>query len=77
MEIALVAATDDVTIDPSSIIAFFEKVPESMQSSMQLDAKAMRPLEIEAIGGAVLRSAHSHSIPVPAIEGLVIGLRNR
>ena len=76
-EIALVTGAEDVTIDPSSILAFFDRVPASMKSSMQLDDEAKRPLEIEAIGGAVLRSASTHAVPVPTIERLVSELRNR
>ena len=32
---------------------------------MQRDAEAGRPIEIDAIGGAVVRAAGRHGIPVP------------
>jgi 2-dehydropantoate 2-reductase len=76
IEMALVANAENVLVDPSSIVGFFDRVPESMQSSMQADHKAHRPLELEAIGGAVLRSADSHAIAVPAIARLVDLLRS-
>lgn len=76
IEMALVASAENVLVDPSSIVGFFDRVPESMQSSMQADHKAHRPLELEAIGGAVLRSADSHTIAVPAITRLVDLLRS-
>ena len=76
IEMALVARAENVSVDPSSIVGFFDRVPESMQSSMQADYMAHRPPELEAIGGAVLRSADSHAIAVPAIARLVDLLRS-
>lgn len=76
LEMALVARAENVLVDPSSIVGFFDRVPASMQSSMQVDDKARRPLELEAIGGAVLRSADSHAIAVPATARLVNLLRS-
>ncbi|MBQ5950643.1 MAG: 2-dehydropantoate 2-reductase [Lachnospiraceae bacterium] len=41
---------------------------EKATSSMMRDAKAHRPLEIEAFSGTVIRLAKKHGIPVPVTE---------
>ena len=76
-EVAQVARAEGADTDPSRVLAFFDQVPAAMQSSMQRDAAAGRPLEIEAIGGAVLRAASRHRVPVPVTERLVEELRAR
>jgi 2-dehydropantoate 2-reductase len=38
---------------------------------MQRDAEAGRALELDAIGGAVLRAAKRHGIPAPTTARLV------
>lgn len=42
---------------------------------MQRDAEAGRPLELDAIGGALLRAADRHGVPVPVATRLVGELR--
>jgi 2-dehydropantoate 2-reductase len=44
---------------------------------MQRDAEAGRTLELDAIGGAVLRSAEHHGVPVPITARLVADLEAR
>jgi 2-dehydropantoate 2-reductase len=48
-----------------------------MKSSMQRDAEANRPTELDAIGGAVLRAARRHGIDTPVTTRLVDELRSR
>jgi 2-dehydropantoate 2-reductase len=74
-EVAKVARADGVAIDVDKVLALFDAIPETMQSSMQRDAQAGRPLEIEAIGGAVVRSANAHSISLAIVPELVDQLR--
>ena len=76
-EVAQVALADDVRIDIAKVHALFDAIPKTMQSSMQRDAQAGRPLEIEAIGGAVVRAANAHSIDVTTIARLVTELHGR
>lgn len=38
---------------------------------MQRDAEAGRPLELDAIGGALLCAADRHGVPVPVTDRLV------
>ncbi|MDQ1485141.1 MAG: 2-dehydropantoate 2-reductase [Actinomycetota bacterium] len=75
-EVAAVAAAEGAVQDEQAVLAYFDSVPASMQSSMQRDWAAGRPTEIEAIGGAVLRSAARHGVAVPVTSGLVDDLRN-
>jgi 2-dehydropantoate 2-reductase len=44
---------------------------------MLRDAEAGRPLELDAIGGAVLRAAALHGVPVPTITMLVLEISAR
>ena len=48
-----------------------------MRSSMQKDAAAGRPIELDAIGGAVLRGAERAGVEAPVTARLVAELRAR
>lgn len=76
-EVAAVARAEGAATDPGRVLTFFDQVPAGMQSSMQRDAAAGRPTELDAIGGAVVRRAALHGIPVPVTAGLVDRLRGR
>lgn len=62
----------DVT---ESALRFYDSFPPEARSSMQRDATAGRPLELDAIGGAVLRAAEVHDLPAPLTSRLVAALR--
>jgi 2-dehydropantoate 2-reductase len=64
-------------LSADAAVEFFDSVPATMQSSMQHDAAAGRAIEIEAIGGAVLRAAARTGIPAPTTEKLVEELHTR
>jgi 2-dehydropantoate 2-reductase len=55
----------------------FDAAPEAMQSSMQRDQAAGLPLELDAIGGAVLEHAARAGVSVPVTTRLVEELRER
>lgn len=74
-EIAAVAAREHVSLSPENAVAFFDRVSPEMRSSMQKDAQAGRPLEIEAIGGAILRRAQQYDMAVPVTAYYVEQLR--
>jgi 2-dehydropantoate 2-reductase len=57
--------------DPAQALARYDAFPPSMKSSMQRDAEAGRPLELDAIGGALLRAAERHGIPAPVTARVV------
>lgn len=78
-EVAAVARAEGASADEQGVLQFFDGVPEGMQSSMQRDASAGRPMELDAIGGAVVRTAARHGIQVPVTARLVdeLGARHR
>ncbi|MER7482345.1 2-dehydropantoate 2-reductase [Streptomyces sp. NPDC126510] len=57
--------------DPARALARYDAFPPSMKSSMQRDAEAGRRLELDAIGGALLRAAERHGIPAPVAARVV------
>ncbi|MEU1033715.1 2-dehydropantoate 2-reductase [Streptomyces mirabilis] len=80
---ALVAETAAVSracggpADPAVALARYDAFPPDTKSSMQRDAEAGRPLELDAIGGALLRAADRHGVAVPVARGLVRELERR
>jgi 2-dehydropantoate 2-reductase len=76
-EVAAVAAAEGAAIDPAAIVRLLDSVPETFESSMQRDQAAGRPLEIDAIGGAVVRRAALAGIDVPVTARIVEELRIR
>ncbi|MEU9442558.1 2-dehydropantoate 2-reductase [Streptomyces sp. NPDC048304] len=61
--------------DPAQAMARYDAFPPGAKSSMQRDAEAGRPLELDAIGGALLRAAGRHGVAVPVTARLVGELR--
>ncbi|NBE56878.1 ketopantoate reductase family protein [Streptomyces boluensis] len=70
-EFAEVSAAQGAPLDVPALLTFIDKVPAETRSSMQRDAAAGRPLELDAIGGALLRAAARHGVEVPRTAGLV------
>jgi 2-dehydropantoate 2-reductase len=76
-EIAAVATAEGASVDAAATVAALDAVPGSMTSSMQRDAAARRPIELEAIGGSIIRAAARNGIPTPVTARLVDELRAR
>jgi 2-dehydropantoate 2-reductase len=76
-EAAQAALAEGVTLDPEATVQRLQELPASMKSSMLKDAEAGSPLEVDAIGGAVLRAAERAGIDVPVTARLVGELRAR
>lgn len=57
--------------DAAGALARYDAFPPGTKSSMQRDAEAGRPLELDAIGGALLRAAERQDIAVPVTARLV------
>jgi 2-dehydropantoate 2-reductase len=74
-EVTAVANAEGVPIEAGKVLAQFDGVPETMQSSMQRDAAAGQETEIEAIGGAVVRAGEKSNIDLATIDRLVTLLR--
>ncbi|KAA6223451.1 2-dehydropantoate 2-reductase [Streptomyces albofaciens JCM 4342] len=73
-ETAAVSDACGAPTDPAKTLALYDAFPAESKSSMQRDAEAGRPLELDAIGGAVLRAAGRHGVPVPVMSRLVAEL---
>ncbi|MET9082285.1 2-dehydropantoate 2-reductase [Streptomyces sp. NPDC004237] len=74
-ETAAVSRACGAPVDPAQALARYDAFPPAMKSSMQRDAEAGRPLELDAIGGALLRAADRHGVPVPVTARIVRELR--
>ena len=76
-EIVAAATADGVELDEAAVVAMLGKVPDAMRSSMQKDAAAGRPIELDAIGGTILRAADRAGTGAPVTARLVADLRER
>jgi 2-dehydropantoate 2-reductase len=69
-ETAAVANAAGVPVDVRAIKAEIADVDDDFMSSMARDRAAGRPLELDAIAGAVQRAGARHGIPTPTIDRL-------
>jgi 2-dehydropantoate 2-reductase len=76
-EVAAVARAEGASLDTEAVLRLLDSAPDGMQSSMQRDQAAGLPLELDAIGGAVLEHAARAGIAVPVTTRLVEELRER
>jgi 2-dehydropantoate 2-reductase len=76
-EIAAAARANGVDLDEAATLAILERVPDAMRSSMQKDAAAGRPIELDAIGGSILRAAERGGTQAPVTARLVADLKAR
>jgi 2-dehydropantoate 2-reductase len=76
-EVAAVAKAEGASPEPEAAVRMLDAAPESFETSMQRDQAAGRPIELDAIGGAVLRHAAAAGVPVPVTARLVEELRER
>lgn len=76
-ETLTVARAEGAGVDEDAVRRLAATAPDDMRSSMQKDVAAGRVPELDAIGGAILRAAERHGIPVPATEELVRGTARR
>lgn len=73
-EAAAVSSACGAPADAAKALALYDAFPAGSKSSMQRDAEAGRPLELDAIGGALLRAAERHGVPVPMAVRLMTEL---
>ncbi|MGY1741199.1 MULTISPECIES: ketopantoate reductase family protein [unclassified Blastococcus] len=76
-EVAAVAGADGAGTDPEATLGALRALPADTRSSMERDAAAGNPTELEAIGGAVLRVAERRGVAVPETARVVADLRAR
>jgi 2-dehydropantoate 2-reductase len=70
-EACAVAKASGAEVDMATVQAVIENMPAGMRSSMQKDLAAKRELELDAIGGAIVRGGKRHGIDVPTITELI------
>jgi 2-dehydropantoate 2-reductase len=70
-ETSALGRANGAAADPDAMLAFFDSFLPEAKSSMQRDAEAGRPLELDAIGNALLREAQRRGIEVPLATRLV------
>ena len=63
--------------DATAVLRRYDDFPATTKSSMLRDAEAGRPLELDAIGGALLRAAASHRVPAPVAGRLLAEIEER
>jgi 2-dehydropantoate 2-reductase len=68
-EACAVAKSQAAEVDPSVILGLMQSLPPSMRSSMQKDAAAGRPLELDAIGGAIVRGGEKAALLSRQVNG--------
>lgn len=76
-ETCAVANASGAEVDLTKIQAIFDGAPATMRTSMQKDLAAGRPLELDAIGGPIVRGGSRHGINVPMTKELMNLIRNR
>ncbi|OIJ62580.1 ketopantoate reductase family protein [Streptomyces mangrovisoli] len=74
-ETTAIGRADGARVDAATTLARYDAFPAEARSSMQRDAEAGRPLELDAIGGALLRAADRHGVSAPVTSRLVRELR--
>ncbi|WP_328315360.1 2-dehydropantoate 2-reductase [Streptomyces sp. NBC_00442] len=61
--------------DAAQVLSRYDAFPAGSKSSMLRDAEAGRPLELDAIGGALLRAAEQLGVQTPLMKRLMSELR--
>src|SRR5271165_3307823 len=70
-EACAVAKASGADVDAAKLQALLDSFPPGMRSSMQKDVAAKRQLELDAIGGPIVRGGQSHGIEVPTTAELI------
>lgn len=76
-EACAVAAAEGASVDQLKIQTMIEGLPGTMRSSMQKDVSAGRILEIDAIGGPIVRAGRIYGIDVPTTRELIATIEDR
>jgi 2-dehydropantoate 2-reductase len=66
-----VAKASGAEVDASQIQAIYDGLPSSMRSSMQKDLASGRQLELDAIGGPIVRGGEGYGIEVSTTASLI------
>lgn len=70
-EVVAVGRAEGAALDAAAVAAAIRAVPAGMRTSMQKDREAGRPLELDAIAGAVVRHGAIRGVPTPVTKRLL------
>jgi 2-dehydropantoate 2-reductase len=76
-EACAVANASGAEVKPEQIQAIYDGLPAGIRSSMQKDLVAGRPLELDAIGGPIVRGGERYGIDVSTTVALIAAIRTR
>jgi 2-dehydropantoate 2-reductase len=76
-ETCAVANASGAELDALRIRAGFDSAPPSMRSSMQKDLVAGRQLELDAIGGPIVRGGQRYGIEISTTGNLMAAIRSK
>lgn len=74
-EACAIARAGGAEVEPAQIQAIYDGLPSGMRSSMQKDVAAGRPLELDAIGGPIVRGGERYGIDVCTTVALIAVIR--
>jgi 2-dehydropantoate 2-reductase len=74
-EACAVARASHAEVDPTQIQAIFDGLPSGIRSSMQKDLASRRQLELDAIGGPIVRGGERYGIDVSTTAALIAVIR--
>ncbi|MGH9537700.1 MAG: ketopantoate reductase family protein, partial [Terriglobales bacterium] len=74
-EACAVAKASGAEVEAAQVKAVADSLPPSTRSSMQKDLAAGRPLELDAIGGPIVRGGKRYGIDVSTAAALVAAIR--
>jgi 2-dehydropantoate 2-reductase len=74
VEACNVAKATGAEVDAARIQTIFDGLPSGIRSSMQKDVAAKRPLELDAIGGAIVRGGERYGIDVSTTAALIAAI---
>jgi 2-dehydropantoate 2-reductase len=74
VEACAVAKADGAEVDVAKLRETFDSLPPGMRSSMQKDLAAGRQLELDAIGGPIVRGGKRYGIAVPTTIDLIAAI---
>jgi 2-dehydropantoate 2-reductase len=76
-EACAVANASGAEVDAAQIRAIFDGMPPAMRSSMQKDLAAGRQLELDAIGGPIVRGGERYGVDVSMTADLMAAIRSK
>ena len=74
-EACAVAKASRAQVDAAQILAIFDGLPSGMRSSMQKDLASRRQLELDAIGGPIVRGGERYGIDASTTAALIAVIR--